>query len=76
MYANPNNRLSSVGATGRLDEDMSADMKGRCFFPNRLVSDGLHRVAGESGVLYILAFDRVYHDNAGSYEVRHLATIN
>ena len=72
MYAYGENQLDNVERRkGRLDASIKevSQMKGKCFFPNRLSGGRMEKKADKNGILYILAFDNDYSDNSGSYEV-------
>lgn len=69
MYAQDSNHLhESAESRGRLDKFLSRDMKGKCFFPVR--GKQRERTATTDGVLYVLAFDENFKDNAGGYEIK------
>ena len=69
MYAHDRNHLRpGAESEGRLDKFLSPDMRGKCFFPTR-DELGQERKVARDGILYVLAFDRDFKDNAGGYEV-------
>ena len=80
MYAHDKNHLEAAAASaGRFEDYLSSDMKDKCFFPTRIdrengengtLRSARPQVADQDGVLHILAFDSIYDDNAGSYEVK------
>ena len=57
---------------GRLNKyvnEVDRDSK-KYFFPCREKNSTMKMDSTEDGIIYILAFDSDYSDNAGSYEVR------
>ena len=71
MYANEKNHLDGdMEDVGRLKRFVKPHMQKKCFFPVRIGDGMMQEYAREPGVVYILAFDSKYGDNAGSYEVK------